>query len=143
MKLFKLTVFAQYACLLSVPALLTLSGCGSASSSHIPESDLAKASVQRALDAWQAGKKPADVASTTPEVGQLRIVDKQWEGGQTLTKYEITGELPADEGPRRIQVKLTLGDGKAPTEATYYVVGKAPDLWIFRDNDYDVMSKQM
>ncbi len=116
-------------------ALLAASGCGAKTNeSFVPTSDHARSSVERVLTTWQAGGaagrlEPADGGPA------IQAVDSDWMAGKKLEKFEITGEMPRDSGPRRFTVRLTLTGAAAPIETEYYVVGQDP-LWVFRDRDY-------
>jgi hypothetical protein len=110
-------------------------GCGKTSESYVPASEHAQASVERALKAWQAGAAAGRIEPSASDQVPLQAVDSDWIAGKKLEHFEIVGEVPREQGPRRFSVRLTLSGAKAPIEATYYVVGQDP-LWIFRDRDY-------
>jgi hypothetical protein len=114
--------------------LAVVGGCGGQSvESFVPSDDLARASLEHALNMWKAGSPAGRIE---PEGGgaALQAVDRDWTAGQKLAAFEILDELPREEGPRKFNVRLTLVGGK-PIEVVYYVVGKDP-MWIFRDRDY-------
>lgn len=124
---------AAIGCLLSL-LLAACGGCGGQTAeSFVPSDDLARASLERALDVWKSGGAAGHLE---PEGGgpALQTVDRDWSAGQKLASFEILDELPREEGPRKFNVRLTLAGGK-PIEVVYYVVGKDP-MWIFRDRDY-------
>jgi hypothetical protein len=124
-------IAAQSACL----ALVALGGCGSKTNeSFVPQSDHAKSSLERVLTAWQSGTAGGRIEPVDGGPA-IQAVDSDWNAGRKLQKFEITGELPRDSGPRRFSVRLTLVGAIAPVETEYYVVGQDP-LWIFRDRDY-------
>ena len=124
-----------YALPLAGGVVFCLSGCGSRTAeSYVPASDHARTSVERTLTAWQTGKAAGRIEPESSGGVALQAVDFDWNAGKKLTAYEILTELPREEGPRRFNVRLTLGGG-APIEVTYYVVGQDP-VWVFRDRDY-------
>ena len=126
---------ACYRLLIAAGAVALWSGCGSKSAeSYVPASDDARTSVERTLTAWQTGKTAGRIEPESSGGVALQAVDFDWNAGKKLTTYEILSELPREEGPRRFNVRLTLG-GAAPIEVTYYVVGQDP-VWVFRDRDY-------
>jgi hypothetical protein len=125
--------FDQRRRLVAAGLLVFLAGCGGTSETdYVPETEAARKSLVAALDAWKAGQKPDPLRIGDIEV---RVEDSVWKKGAKLRAYEIVAE-PADEGPRKFSVKLTLDRPPAPQTVDYYVVGKAP-YWVFRDADYN------
>lgn len=126
---------SRYVLVLASAAIVVALGCGGKTNeSFVPASDHARSSVQRVLTTWQSGGaagrlEPADGGPA------IQAVDSDWMAGKKLEKFEITGEMPRDSGPRRFTVRLTLAGAAAPIETEYYVVGQDP-LWVFRDRDY-------
>ncbi len=116
-------------------------GCRQSSTSFIPEANAARHAVEEVLSAWQEGK--AAVANGVITGSSVKLMDSQWQAGKKLAKYEITSELPADEGPRRFQVRLTFAGEKRDVDTVYLVVGKNPDFFVFRDKDYEMSSTHM
>jgi hypothetical protein len=121
-------------------ALLLLAcgaGCGAPRGyeRYVPPSDAARRALQAALDAWRDGGGPEALAARSPGVV---VVDNQRRPGQALRGYEVLGELPGD-GPRRFAVRLRLDDPPAEEKARFLVVGVDP-LWVFRQEDYDMLA---
>jgi hypothetical protein len=124
--------WSAFACLCALLAFAA-SGCGRSHESYVPTIDIARASLERALDAWKAGGAPGRIEPAAGEAA-IQAVDRDWTAGQKLASYEIVQELPREEGPRKFSVRLSLAGGKS-LEVTYYVVGQDP-VWVFRDRDY-------
>lgn len=124
--------FRPYAWVLA-PLLACAGGCGGASEAdYMPEAEIARQALEAALDAWKTGKKPDPLMVGEREV---RIEDSIWRKGAKLRAYEIVAG-PAEDGPPKFTVKLTLDRPAAPQTVEYYVVGKSP-YWVFRDADYN------
>ncbi len=125
--------FDQRRRLLAAGILVFLAGCvGTSEAEYVPETESARQSLVAALDAWKAGQKPDPLRIGENEV---RIEDSAWNKGANFRAYEIVAE-PAEVGPRKLSVKLTLDSPPAPQTVDYYIVGKAP-YWVFRDADYN------
>ena len=119
----------------ALAACLYLAGCArDAERRFAPEPDVARAALEAVLNEWQAGK------AAGPITGQrlIQVADTQRRSGQLLKGYEILGELPSDND-RRFQVKLSLDQPAAEEKAQYVVVGIDP-LWVFRLEDYDMVT---
>lgn len=118
----------------SLLAICFAAGCSSGKvAQYTPKEDRAQEALTAVLQAWQTDKPSAEMDGAT-----IRVADSQRRKGQKLRSYEILGELPADAG-RRYQVKLVLDNPAAETKAQYVVVGIDP-LWVFRQEDYDMMT---
>jgi hypothetical protein len=121
-------------CGLCAIVLSTLAGCSSADpEKYVPAANRAEHTLAMVLNAWKSG-------STVDQVdgAAVRISDSKRRRGQILKAFEIVGELPSDSG-RRFQVKLTLDKPAAEQRVQYLVVGIDP-LWVFRQEDYDMMT---
>lgn len=113
---------------------VVLCGCSSASiQEYTPKEDRARGALAATLDAWQSSKEDVALAET-----RVNVSDPHRRAGQKLKGYEILGELPADSG-RRYQVKLQLDNPAAEEKAQYVVVGIDP-IWVFRQEDYDMIT---
>jgi len=119
----------------ALAACLHLAGCARDGEQRFtPEPDVARAALEAVLNDWQAGKTPG------PIKGQrlIQVADTQRRSGQLLLGYEILGELPADKD-RRFQVRLTLDQPAGEEKVQYVVVGIDP-LWVFRLEDYEMVT---
>lgn len=120
-------------------ALFALEGCGRSARTYdryVPPADLAQQALQHVLQLWQEGKQTG--LRTLPEVGEVYVVDSVWQQGRPLRSFELLGETPGD-GPRTLAVRLMLDNPRQETIVRYYLVGIRP-LWIFRQEDYDMIS---
>jgi len=128
--------------------VLMAAGCQeSEEAPPIPQSEVARQALVRALEGWQQGLPAGETLAGAPEV---QAFDFQWQGGQQLLAFEIRNELPAD-GPKQFAVLLTLG-GAAPgankkpgaglpgqQSASYFVLGSDP-VFVYRDRDFEQVS---
>lgn len=92
----------------------------------------ARTALQTALDAWKAGKKPADLKTGSPA---MTVQDLDWESGSKLVSYEVKSEGNKDDANLRIPVSLTIADsagGEQKKDVTY-VVGTSPSITVFRE----------
>lgn len=109
-------------------AVLAAAGCGGGATPSLPlDEELARASVQQAMDAWKSGKKPADLR---PEI---TIGDPAWEAGRTLRSFSILRDEETSDGSNlHIRVQRTFGDGGGSAESkVVYIVGTSPVITIF------------
>ncbi len=91
--------------------------------SHPLDQELARASVQKAMQAWVDGKTPKDL---NPEIV---VGDSSWEQGEKLVSFEIaTNEETSDGSNLHIVVKQKFDE--SDSEVTY-IVGTSPVVTIF------------
>lgn len=108
--------------------LLLVVGCGGSETQALPlDEELARSSVQKALEAWQSGKKPADLR---PEI---TIGDPAWDAGRPLKSFQILRDEETSDGSNlHIRVQRTFSDGGDQSESkTVYIVGTSPVITIF------------
>ncbi len=111
-----------------------LSGCGQGNRSELdilPNTDKARAALEKALSAWKDGHQPGKIQTNSPSI---EVVDRVWRGGAKLASYEIA-EAADKPGPRWFAVKLTLKDSPQPRQVYYAVLGIDP-LWVYREEDF-------
>jgi hypothetical protein len=116
------------------------SGCRNASPNferYVPDPGVARAAVVAILESWLKGDSPDVIVGNRPEV---HLVDKQRQG-QRLRHYEIVGEVPA-KNARGFAVRLSVGDAEDKQGVVYLVVGTDP-IWVFRQEDYEMISHWM
>jgi hypothetical protein len=109
--------------------LLVVVGC-SRSARYLPlDQERARAACAEALDAWKAGKRPADLKP------KLIVGDEDWDAGKTLVTYEVLPDETNDGTNLHIPVRLTLKDaqGKERQPKVTYTVGTAPVVTVFRE----------
>ena len=115
-----------------------LSGCGDVdrSSNFVPTVTVAESAIRSGLDAWKKGESVGIVAGTHAPV--VHVVDSHRKSGQVLVSFEILGEVPGN-ATRCFAVKAILTDPEKEERLRYIVVGIDP-LWVFRQEDYDLLS---
>ena len=108
--------------------LTSLAGCGSGPPPSFPlDSQLAVASVEKAMQAWVAGQQPKDLQP------DIIIGDVEWGSGKKLVSFEIlTKDQTSDGSNLHIPVKRKLNSkGKISESTVAYVVGTSPQVTIF------------
>lgn len=115
-----------------------LAGCAQRSRSakdFVPKGDQALTAIRTVLNAWQSGDTDDEFVD-----GEFvyRLVDSRRDKGAPLHGFDIVGEVPGDRG-RWFEVDLQSAQSTAPLRVKYVVVGIRP-LWIFREEDYDMLS---
>ncbi len=115
--------------------MASLAGCGNSADRYIPSVDRAKEVLTTCLDDWKRGLPAGPVSNTNSTVF---VVDSQRRDRPVLADYEILGEVPGN-APRCLAVRLRWADPAKEERTRYVVVGIDP-LWIFRQEDYDLLS---
>ncbi|HEV3167044.1 MAG TPA: hypothetical protein VGZ22_23745 [Isosphaeraceae bacterium] len=116
---------------------LACAGCGEKmSGAYVPSTQTARQALETALQAWQNGQKPEEVAKAASPVN---VMDQVWQSGQKLNGFTIVSEDPSDD-TKKFTVSLDLTDPKGKSknvkrEAHYYVLGQGP-IWVYREEDY-------
>lgn len=118
-----------------LPLLLVFAGCGDQSRNYTPSVSIAEGALQKGLDAWIAGKPPGEIPEMKPAV---HVIDAGRKPNQTLTSYRILGETRGPSG-RTFAVVLKLANPDEELKTQYIVVGIDP-LWVFRQEDYELLS---
>lgn len=99
---------------------------------YIPPAETARGHLSHALEGWRQGLAPGESGSTRPEV---HIVDQTRRVDQKLVRYEILGEVPA-ENARAFAVRVTYDGVDEPEILRFFAIGVDP-MWIFRREDYE------
>ncbi len=131
--------FAKPLCFFSFIAALALNtfGCGGdPTAKYIPNSEVAKTSLQTALTAWQSGAAYGPIETSKPAIN---VFDIRWQEGQKLESFAITESLSGREQPS-FNVKIKLA--KQPEQTNLYLVVGIDPLLIFRDVDYQKATGQ-
>ena len=106
----------------------SFSGCHGGPPPSFPlDSELAYASVEKAMKAWVDGKKPEDLKPA------IIVGDVDWLGGKKLVSFEILTQNETSDGSNlHIPVKRKLSvKGKTSESTVAYVVGTSPVVTIF------------
>jgi hypothetical protein len=115
--------------------LLSLAGCSKGYQKYVPASETARHALDTALTAWKEGRKLDRIDNFKPPI---EVLDSRWLKGRVLRDYEILGEVHQD-GPRCFTVLMVLDGPRQEQKVRYYVFGIEP-LWIFRQEDYDMLN---
>ncbi len=100
---------------------------------YIPSSESARAGVTRVMEGWLEGLSPdASGSAAGPEI---HVVDQTRRADQHLVRYEILGEVPA-ENARAFAVRVMYNGTDEPEILRFIAVGVDP-MWIFRREDYE------
>ena len=116
-------------------SLLWLTGCGDSDARFVPAQETAHAAVSAAMNAWKNGVVPGPVPDTAPLV---HLTDSHRKPGQVLDGFEILGEVPGN-ADRCLAVRVKLSNPVAEERVRYVVIGIDP-LWVFRHEDYDLLT---
>ena len=103
--------------------VIGFTGCAGETPSYPLDQELARASVQKAMQAWVDGKSPQDLK---PEI---IVGDSSWEQGEKLISFEIVpGEETSDGSNLHIRVirKFESSESKVT-----YITGTSPVITIF------------
>ena len=103
-------------------------GCSKTARDLPLDTQLARDSLEKALQAWVDGKKPADLQ---PEI---IVGDSNWHSGQKLVSYEIKSEVMNDGTNLYLNVlcQFTNPKNKKPVKSEVtYIVGTSPVITIF------------
>src|SRR5262245_7595480 len=125
----------------AVLAALVALACGSCGREaanldrFVPAPELARTALEAVLVDWKQGRPAAPIERLAVTVN---VVDQHRRQGQILTDFEILGETPSVSG-RCLIVRLKYGQPQSEETARYVVVGIDP-LWVFRQEDLDLMN---
>lgn len=99
-------------------------GCSSGDApSYSLDKELARNSVQKAMQAWVDGKSPKELQP------DIVVGDTAWENGKKLTSFEIVADEETTDGSNLyIRVKRKLGSEESKVT---YIVGTTPVVTIF------------
>jgi hypothetical protein len=107
--------------------LLVLSGCGAPTNQGV-DSDLARATLVRMLEHWQAGGNSQECQTWDPPVV---VGFSAWESGTKLARFQL-GEARALDANLFVNVDLELVvGGRTETVQQQYCVSTAPVLTVF------------
>jgi hypothetical protein len=104
--------------------IFSLAGCGSSETAPYPlDQELARSSVEKAMQAWVDGKTPKDLK---PEI---IMGDSGWEQGRKLVSFEIIHEEETSDGSN-LHIRVLRKFDSGETKVTY-IVGTSPVVTIF------------
>ncbi len=114
----------------AITLLLSLCGCGEKVGVDRPlNPDLARSSLEKALNAWVEGKRPADLKP------DIIMGDFAWEAGKTtLVAFEILKDKESSDGSNLyipVMREFKTAQGKTSKSETTYIVGTSPVITIF------------
>jgi hypothetical protein len=101
----------------------------------VPAPGLARTALEAVLIDWKEGRPAAPIERLAVTVN---VVDQHRRPGQVLIDFEILGETPSSSG-RCLIVRLKYGQPEGEETIRYVVVGIDP-LWVFRQEDLDLMN---
>jgi hypothetical protein len=116
-------------------ALVVIAGCGRRTPDYTPSLQTATDALRRGLQAWKDGLAAGEVRGSANPL--IHVTDTGRKPGQTLTDYRILGETPGSAG-RTFAVTLQLANPVEEIRTRYIVVGIDP-LWVFRQEDYELL----
>lgn len=102
----------------------------------IPPPAKAERAIRAVMEAWKKGNPVGIVEGTNSPI--VHVIDSHRNAGQVLVDFEILGEVPGN-APRCFAVKAMLSNPEKTLRLRYVVVGIDP-LWVFRHEDYDLLS---
>ena len=113
-------------------AIIALVGCKSGTIQVTGNEDQAKQAVQQALDAWKAGTKLTEFASSHPE---LVVADEDWQGGGVLAGYKLIEPAVLSGSHWRQKTELQLKrKGKSKPAIAIYDVTLGAKIVILRSD---------
>jgi hypothetical protein len=123
------------AALTALVVALCLGGCASShrAERYMPDAGMARQALETAMTAWQHNQG----TSLLLDGQAVEVIDKHRRPGQVLREFNILGELSGDGG-RWFEVELQLEQPAQTEHVRYIVVGINP-LWIFRQQDYELL----
>lgn len=107
----------------SVLVTIGLAGCSGETPSYPLDQELARASVQKAMQAWVDGKSPQDLK---PEI---IVGDTAWEQGEKLLSFEIVNHEETSDGSN-LHIRVVRRFEASESKETY-ITGTSPVITIF------------
>jgi hypothetical protein len=118
-------------CLAVAAALIAVPGCTGGSAPAVADQDLARRTLDSALESWRKGETVEAMKRASPAIV---VSDPKWGGGARLTRFSVEGEGKPSGAERAFTVTLWLAtrEGKESREQAVYKVGTDPILTVFR-----------
>ncbi len=122
-----------------VALLVGAVGCSGQSEAKrfYPPEDRARQALDAALSSWKKGAPTGEIAGTAKPT--IMLADTHRVPNQRLKEYTVLGLAPGD-GPRVFTVKLTFESPDSELKTRFVVIGLDP-IWVFRQEDYDMMAQ--
>ena len=113
--------------------LVVIPGCGNTAGPYAVREDLARETLNLALESWQSGQSAASLREREPPVV---VQDFDWSAGKRLKEFSVLTEGEALDANLSVQVRLVLMDEKGSSAAkeVWYLIGTDPALTVFRDS---------
>lgn len=112
---------------MTVP-LVAIIGCGGGPHDHAFDPELARTSLNKAMQAWVDGRSPDELQP------DIVVGDTDWKAGKKLVSYEIlTASEKSDGSNLHVKVVREIQEDKGSprkSEKTY-IVGTSPVVTIF------------
>jgi hypothetical protein len=100
-----------------------------------PAPSQAKTALVASLDSWKDGRRDSGgLIGKSPAVGVVDTLRPE----RPLESYEVLDPASREGPARSFVVRLGLGDPAEEITTRYLVVGQDP-LWVFRQEDYDLI----
>jgi hypothetical protein len=119
--------------------VLACGNCGGESAKtdrYVPAPEISRAAVEAVLADWKDGLAAGSIDRLAVMVN---VVDQHRKPGQALAAFEILGETPSAAG-RCLVVRLKYDQPEGEETARYVVIGIDP-LWVFRQEDFELMNQ--
>jgi hypothetical protein len=108
-------------------------GCGkSPEARYVPDTNVARQSLEAALNAWKNGEARESVKLQDKPIS---LTDSRWQSGKKLESFEILEETPANPFPS-FKVKTQFATESDNEETVFLVIGIDP-LLIYRSQDFE------
>lgn len=117
--------FRLLACSALCVTLMGIGGCGDAAKVFPVDADVARESLDEAMQAWVAGKKPKDLQ---PEI---YATDQDWVAGKKLVSYKILDDEEIQGSNVNLRVKRKLNPEDPAVDPTVkYIITTTPVITI-------------
>lgn len=118
--------------LVTLAFAVLLAGCGSESLPPMADAEVARSSLQTALEAWQRGDSAEALRQRTPPI---YLNDPRFAAGHRLTRFVIhDGHKEVGQSVQfRATLTLATPDGKTAEKKSGYMVDTAPAVVIVGD----------
>ena len=121
-------------------ALVALGGCADRTRNaelqrFVPDAAAARGAVVAVFEEWKSGTSRNQNRGDSPHI---EVVDNHRRPGRRILDYKVLGQTEF-EGGRRLDTRVTWSDPEEVERIRFVVVGIDP-LWVFRQEDYDMIA---